>query len=165
LLMAGLLAPLGLSLLRNGGTALLTRPAGHPPTRLFREGMVRGLAFGAGLIGGLYGIGGGSLLAPVLVSSGYLVADVAPAALLSTFVTSCVGAATYALAALAGRQDAAPDWPIGLACGVGGLLGGYLGASAAPHLPHDALRRLLGCAALALSALYLTIALAELSAT
>jgi uncharacterized membrane protein YfcA len=66
---------------------------------------------------------------------------------------------------LAGRHDAAPDWPIGLACGLGGLLGGYLGASAAPYLPQGILRRLLGCAALALSAMYLTIALVGQSAT
>lgn len=49
------------------------------------------LGFIAGLIGGIYGIGGGSLLAPVLVVSGYVVAEVAPAALVSTFITSCAG--------------------------------------------------------------------------
>ena len=93
-----------------------------------------GLGFVAGLVGGIYGIGGGSLLAPVLVASGYVLSEVAPAALLSTWVTSCVGAATYAVMAVVGRQDAGPHWSLGLACGVGGLVGGYLGASLQPRL-------------------------------
>jgi uncharacterized protein len=38
--------------------------------------------------GGIYGIGGGSLLAPVLVACGYRVAEVAAAALLAKIVTS-----------------------------------------------------------------------------
>lgn len=49
------------------------------------------------MAGGIYKIGGGSLLGPILVGRGAPVATVAPAALASTFVTSIVGAATYAL--------------------------------------------------------------------
>ena len=113
------------------------------------------LGFVAGLVGGIYGIGGGSLLAPVLVASGYVVAEVAPAALLSTFVTSCVGALTYGVLALGGRAAAAPDWSLGIACGLGGLVGGYLGASLQQRVNHRALRVLLGVLAVALSVLYL----------
>ena len=57
------------------------------------------MAVAVGVVGGIYGIGGGSILAPILVGSGLAVAEVAPAALASTFVTSIVGAATYALLA------------------------------------------------------------------
>ena len=45
----------------------------------------------AGCVGGIYGIGGGSILSPVLIGAGRPAADVAPAALDSTFVTSITG--------------------------------------------------------------------------
>jgi uncharacterized membrane protein YfcA len=83
------------------------------------------------------------------------VAKVAPAALASTFLTSVVGAATYALLALATNgSDIAPDWYLGLACGLGGLCGGYLGVRIQPRLPETALRLLLGALAMALGTLY-----------
>lgn len=47
----------------------------------------------------------------------------------------------------------APDWPLGLACGLGGLIGGYLGARLQPHLPETTLRLLLGALAAALGTL------------
>ncbi|MFJ8746210.1 TSUP family transporter [Embleya sp. NPDC127516] len=93
------------------------------------------LAAAVGVVGGIYGIGGGSLLGPILVGRGTPVATVAPAALASTFVTSVVGAATLALLSLTATGDVAPDWPTGLACGLGGLAGGYLGAALQPRLP------------------------------
>jgi Sulfite exporter TauE/SafE len=119
-LVSVLLLPLGVWLLVRD-----QRPTRR--TGALAPGILVTLGFAAGLVGGIYGIGGGSLLAPVLVASGYLVASVAPAALLSTFVTSCVGAATYAVLAVTGRPPAAPDWHSGIACGLGGLVGGYLG--------------------------------------
>ena len=48
----------------------------------------------------------------------------------------------------------APDWSLGLLCGLGGLAGGYLGARLQPHLPDTVLRLLLGVLAIALAALY-----------
>jgi uncharacterized membrane protein YfcA len=148
LLVAALLLPLGTWLL-VGRSRSVDRPAAWPPTALVA------LGFGAGLVGGIYGIGGGSLLAPVLVAGGYLVARVAPAALVATFVTSCVGAATYAVLAATGEAGAAPDWPLGIACGLGGLVGGYLGASLQPRVPQRGLRMLLGSLAVALALAYL----------
>ncbi|ALV33552.1 hypothetical protein AS200_17030 [Streptomyces sp. CdTB01] len=82
------------------------------------------------------------------------VGQVAPAALASTFATSVVGAATFALLSLTGSGDIAPDWYLGLACGLGGLAGGYLGAHLQPRLPETALRLLLGALASALGVLY-----------
>ncbi|MFF8196317.1 hypothetical protein ACF05L_36880 [Streptomyces bobili] len=38
------------------------------------------------------------------------------------------------------------DWWLGLACGTGGLIGGYLGARLQPRFPERALRLLLGTA-------------------
>ncbi|KJK35252.1 membrane protein [Streptomyces variegatus] len=149
LLVAALLMPLGLWLI--GRTIRPTPPApdAEPSPRA-----VTGLALVVGVVGGIYGIGGGSLLGPVLVGRGMPVARVAPAALASTFVTSVAGAAAFALLSLTGSGDIAPDWHLGLACGLGGLVGGYLGACLRPRLPETALRLLLGVLASALGALY-----------
>lgn len=147
-LVSVLLLPLGVWLLVRD-----QRPPGR--TGALSPGALVILGFVAGLVGGIYGIGGGSLLAPVLVASGYLVGSVAPAALLATFITSCAGAATYAVLAITDRPGAAPDWALGLACGVGGLVGGYLGASLQARLPQRSLQLLLGTLAVALSLAYL----------
>ena len=63
------------------------------------------LALAVGVIGGIYGIGGGSLLAPILVAVGFTVAEVAPAALASTFLTSIVGVPPTRSSAFAQRLD------------------------------------------------------------
>ena len=81
------------------------------------------------------------------------VTRVAPAALASTFTTSVTGAAAFALLSLTDSGDIAPDWYLGLACGIGGLIGGYLGAHLQPRLPETALRLLLGALVTALGAL------------
>lgn len=108
-----------------------------------------------GVVGGLYGIGGGSILSPILVGSGLAVATVAPAALASTFVTSIVGALTFAVLALFTDGSIAPNWSIGIACGLGGLFGGHLGARLQRRLPERALRLLLGTLAVGIGVLYL----------
>jgi hypothetical protein len=124
----------------------------HPP---LSSGAVMGLALGVGILGGVYGIGGGSILSPILVGTGMTLSIVAPAALASTFVTSMIGALTYAVLAQLAVGSIAPDWPIGIACGIGGLAGGYLGARLQPVLPEHALRLLLGCLAVGVGVLYL----------
>ncbi|MEU2159921.1 sulfite exporter TauE/SafE family protein [Streptomyces chengbuensis] len=150
LLVAVLMLPLGLWLVVR-----TLRPASP---RTGRGGLsprtVAGLALTVGIVGGVYGIGGGSILGPVLVGRGVPVTDVAPAALASTFATSVVGASTYALLSLTQTGSIAPDWFLGLACGLGGLVGGYMGARLQPRLPETFLRLLLGTLATALGALY-----------
>lgn len=149
LLVAALLMPLGLWLI--GRTLRPARPtrAAEPSPRA-----ITGMALVVGVVGGIYGIGGGSILGPILVGRGMPVARVAPAALASTFTTSVTGAAAFALLSLTGSGDIAPDWYLGLACGLGGLIGGYLGAHLQPRLPETAMRLLLGALATALGALY-----------
>lgn len=143
------------------GGWLLRRTLGTPRrTRALSARGVTAVALVVGVVGGLYGVGGGSVLSPVLVGTGMSVGVVAPAALASTFVTSLVGAAAYAGLALVAHGPVAPDWAVGTACGLGGLAGGYLGARLQPRLPERALRVLLGLAALAVGGLYLVQALA-----
>jgi uncharacterized membrane protein YfcA len=81
-------------------------------------------------------------------------ARVAPATLAATFTTSVAGAAAYTALAPASSGPVAPNWWLGLACGLGGLIGGYLGARLQPCLPETALRLLLGTLAAALGVLY-----------
>ena len=151
LVVALLLLPLGIRLcLPNRTRRRPRRPSGEPSNR-----SVTALALVVGVVGGIYGIGGGSLLSPILVARGLPIPTVAPAALTSTFVTSIAGALTYAILAVThpGR-DIAPDWVIGIAAGVGGLIGGYLGARLQPLLPDPLLRTFLGVVAIATAALY-----------
>jgi len=82
------------------------------------------------VLGGIYGIGGGAIIAPFLVAFyGLPVHAVAGAALMGTFVTSIAGVFVYQL--LAGFYSGmvvAPDWQLGLLFGIGGFCGMYCGA-------------------------------------
>lgn len=144
ILAASVLIPLGIWLL----TATRTGPTNRPVAP--RTITALALALGIGIVGGIYGVGGGSLLAPILVGTGMRVATVAPAALLSTVLTSIVGALTYALLALTTTGPIAPNWALGLTCGFGGLLAVGLAATyltqgllrtPRPHLECSHLRR------------------------
>ncbi|HET9144420.1 sulfite exporter TauE/SafE family protein [Actinophytocola sp.] len=151
LVVAAVLLPLGLWLcLRT------LRPGRNAPRRPPSRRWVTLLAVTVGIVGGIYGIGGGSLLGPILVGRGLPVAVVAPAALASTFLTSIAGALAYTVLSLTTTGDIAPNWSLGLLCGLGGLIGGYLGARLQPHLPEPALRLLLGLLAVILGTLYIT---------
>lgn len=87
------------------------------------------ISLGIGVIGGAYGIGGGSLMAPVLVAVfGLAVHRIAGAALFGTFVTSVIGVALYQWLPSPTGQSAQPDWTLGLLFGFGGIAGMYLGA-------------------------------------
>jgi uncharacterized membrane protein YfcA len=103
------------------------------------------IAFLAGIVGGIYGIGGGSLLGPALAALGVSMYAIAPAALTSTFVTSLVGVISFQLLQLThGSGAIAPQWLLGASMGLGGLGGSYVGARLQPHVPEQHLRRLLG---------------------
>jgi uncharacterized membrane protein YfcA len=149
LLAAAVLLPLGIWLVRRSKRSRESPPIG--PRSLTTLGLA------VGVIGGIYGLGGGSLLSPILVGRGMAVALVAPAALAATFITSAVGVLTYTLIALtdAVPDPVAPDWLIGVASGIGGLIGGYVGARLQPHLPERALRILLGLLACGLALAYI----------
>jgi uncharacterized membrane protein YfcA len=112
------------------------------------------LALAVGLIGGVYGIGGGSLLAPLLVGMGLSVLAVAPAALAVTFLTSAVGVVAFALLSLTETGSIAPDWSLGIALGLGGLAGGFCGARLAGRLPETLIRRGLGALSILLALRY-----------
>jgi uncharacterized membrane protein YfcA len=118
------------------------------------------LAVAVGCVGGIYGIGGGSILAPVLIGTGRPPSEVAPAALASTFVTSVAGVVTFTVLAMHQRGPVAPDWPTGIALGVGGLAGAYTGARIQSRLPDVLIRRLVGILVAAIAGRYLWAGLA-----
>jgi len=91
------------------GVYILRRPAPGSLSRRLRPPKVRLLAFVIGVVGGIYGIGGGSLLGPVLVGTGMSVVTVAPAALLPTWLTSVVGVGTYAVISVRASGAVSPD--------------------------------------------------------
>jgi uncharacterized membrane protein YfcA len=148
---AAVLLPLGLWLLLG---AQRIPPRRREPTRRARRALWL-VALAVGALGGIYGIGGGSLLAPILLIAGFSAYEVAPATLTSTFVTSIVGIATYQLLQVTHGGAIAPEWILGLWLGAGGFAGSYLGARLQRHLPESALRRLLGLVACLIAARYL----------
>lgn len=148
LVVATVLVPLGAWL----AFALSPAPAASPNPD--RQRLIVILALVVGTVGGIYGIGGGSILGPVLVGFGFTVVEVAPAALAATFLTSLAGVATYALLSLGASGDVAPQWTLGAGMGLGGLAGAYLGARLQSRLPEQLLRRGLGLLALALGLRY-----------
>jgi len=90
-----------------------------------------------GVVGGIYGIGGGAIVAPFFVSFFRLpVYTIAGAALMGTFVTSVAGVAFYqAISVWWPSMSIAPDWKLGVLFGLGGAAGMYLGARCQKFVP------------------------------
>lgn len=152
LVVSAVLLPLGawLAATRPARPAGPARPARHIPSPI-----LIGLACLVGCVGGIYGTGGGFILSPVLIGAGRPAADVAPAALTSTFVTSMAGVATFITLAAGHPGSVVPDWPIGTALGLGGLAGAYTGARIQARLPDILIRRAIGILAIVLGIRYL----------
>lgn len=112
-----------------------------------------------GMIGGIYGIGGGAIIAPFLVAFYRLpVHAVAGATLMGTFITSVVGVAFYQLIAPlyeANEMTVAPDWLLGGLFGLGGLVGIYFGARTQRFVPAIWLKLMLGFILLSMAVRYL----------
>lgn len=95
------------------------------------------LSLVVGLVGGIYGVGGGAIIAPFFVTFfGLPVYTVAGAALMGTFVTSVAGVIFYqAIAPFYPDMAVAPDWILGFLFGLGGMAGIYLGARYQKYMP------------------------------
>jgi uncharacterized membrane protein YfcA len=117
------------------------------------------LALGVGLVSGIYGIGGGSLTGPILVTLFHLpVYTIAAAVLLGTLVTSVAGIIFYQLAAAhyAGMGLAiAPDWLLGVLFGIGGAVGMYLGARCQKFVPARIIKLILAAGVLFIAVRYI----------
>ncbi len=113
---------------------------------------VMGLSLIVGLIGGIYGIGGGAIIAPFFVTIFKLpVHTVAGASLMGTFITSATGVVFFQYLSttnLANAQTIAPDYRLGLLFGLGGAIGMYLGARAQRFFPATIIKSILTTALL-----------------
>lgn len=112
-----------------------------------------------GAIGGIYGIGGGSIIAPVLVTFfRQPVHTISGAVLFGTFLTSVVGVFLFIFvgpAFVRGGATVQPDWLLGLMLGLGGMVGMYVGARLQRFLPARAIKIILGLAMLFIAGKYI----------
>jgi uncharacterized membrane protein YfcA len=126
----------------------------------FRPGILTVVALLVGVVGGIYGVGGGAMIAPFAMTILRLPAyTVAGAALLGTLITSIAGVAFFEILGATPLPAGAvvrPDWALGLLLGVGGLLGSYFGARLQKHLPERWIRLFLGLLVTGLAAGYAT---------
>ena len=148
LVAATVLLPIGVWLVQR---SLSTTPSIHPPLPPRR---ITAMALVVGVVGGIYGIGGGSILGPH------------PARFrderLEYRRTSCPETDVRHLDR---RRSDIPCWRSSSRArslrngqrawlGLGGLIGGYLGVLIQPRLPEKALRLLLGSLAIGLAIVY-----------
>ena len=109
-----------------------------------------------GLVGGVYGIGGGAIIAPFFVAFfGLPVYTVAGAALMGTCITSLAGVLFFQfLAPFYPGLAIAPDWLLGLLFGIGGAGGMYCGARLQRFMPAKVIKTILAAAILFIAVRY-----------
>jgi uncharacterized membrane protein YfcA len=128
--------------------------------RTYHQSTVKILAISlvVGIVGGAYGIGGGALLAPVLVTVfRFPIHTIAGTTLLTTFIASGVGIAAYTtLGALSGNSSmsVSPDWMLGGLLGVGGMVGMYVGARLQRIVPARLIKAVLAVMVLSVALRY-----------
>ncbi|MCF6188597.1 MAG: sulfite exporter TauE/SafE family protein [Desulfobulbaceae bacterium] len=103
------------------------------------------LSLTVGIIGGVYGIGGGAIIAPFFVSFlGLPIYTVAGATLMGTMITSIAGVLFFqAMAPFVPNMAVAPDWGLGLLFGLGGFAGMYCGARMQRFVPARLIKSIL----------------------
>jgi len=114
------------------------------------------MSFVVGIVGGVYGIGGGAIIAPFFVAFfGLPVYTVAGAALMGTFLTSVCGVVFYQLIApYYPAMAVAPDWSLGALFGLGGFAGMYVGARCQKYVPAKYIKAFLAASILFLAGRY-----------
>lgn len=115
------------------------------------------LCFFVGIAGGIYGIGGGSIVAPFFVAIlGLPVYAVAGAALMGTFITSVAGVIFYQILSIFYTNiSVAPDWALGALFGVGGFAGIYTGARCQKYVKAHIIKLILCACVLVVAVKYL----------
>lgn len=106
------------------------------------------LSFAVGIIGGIYGIGGGAIIAPFLITFfGLPIFTIAGATLMGSFITSIAGVVFFQLiASYYPNQVIAPDWGLGILLGLGGFAGIYFGTRFQKFFPAKIIKWILmGC--------------------
>ncbi len=104
------------------------------------------LGVAAGLLSGLFGVGGGIIMVPLLVA--WFALDQRRASATSLLAIVPIAVASAAGYALNGNVDV----PAGLALLLGGVVGGQVGSRLLPHTPVRVLQRVFGLVSLAAAA-------------
>lgn len=151
---------LGLAVKLAADLVLLGKRVGterKAPPAMGRSGGIVAVSIIVGVIGGVYGIGGGSIIAPYLVTiAGMSVYRVAGAALLATFITSVTGVIVFqTIAWITHSPGVGPNWVLGLLFGIGGLVGSSIGSRIQHRLPEAGVRAVLAALLAALGISYL----------
>ncbi len=110
-----------------------------------------------GIVGGIYGIGGGAIIAPVFITVfGLPVYTIAGATLMGTFAASVAGVVFYqAVAPFYPHLAVTPDWTLGLLLGAGGAVGMYTGARLQKRVAAKIIKWILAAVILFVSVRYL----------
>jgi uncharacterized membrane protein YfcA len=118
---------------------------------------IMSLSLIVGIVGGVYGIGGGAIIAPFFISFfGLPVYTVAGAALMGTFVTSVAGVIFYQIIAPFYPDMAiSPDWLLGFLFGLGGFGGMYCGARVQKFVPAKVIKWILALCILITASKYI----------
>jgi uncharacterized membrane protein YfcA len=113
------------------------------------------LSSAVGIVGGIYGIGGGSIIAPFLITVFQLpVYAIAGAVLLGTFASSAAGVIFYSTIPINGAV-AGPDWLLGILFGAGGLFGMYFGAKMQKYISETWIKLALGIIVFTIASKYI----------
>lgn len=96
-----------------------------------------------GVIGGIYGVGGGAIIAPFLVAVfKFPIHVIGGSTLLATFITSLWGSVIFRLIApFYPGLHVSPDIKLGLLLGIGGVVGMYCGARCQKYVPAKIIER------------------------
>ena len=132
---AKLLAGFGALMIAIAAVMLRSRRGGdNADVRLDRDSAVRllpplaGAGFGVGALSGFFGIGGGFLVVPGLVSATSMpLLNAIGSSLVSVAAFGATTAVSYAVSGLV-------DWPVGMLFVLGGAVGGFLGVRLAGKL-------------------------------
>ena len=112
-----------------------------------------------GVVGGMYGSGGAAILSPYLVAVyGLPVHSIAGAMLFSSWVTAVVGVIVYVVIGTwfaPGGSTLTLCWQLGLALGVGGLVGIYVGARLQKIMPAKVIKTILTLGLLLIAGKYI----------
>ena len=119
-------------------------------TYCFSPVLLFAVSFMVGIVGGVYGVGGGALLTPFIIAFFKLpIYTISGATLFGTFVTSIIGVLNYSLLGYP------PNLKIGLLLGIGGFFGIYAGARFQKFMPERVIRVLLSVLILMLALKYI----------
>lgn len=114
-----------------------------------------------GIVGGAYGIGGGAIMVPLIVSvMGLPVYTIAGAVLFSTFIGSIGGVISYLIIGLTSvgtYSSVSPDWALGGLLGIGGAVGMYVGARLQRFIPARLIKVMLTVCLLGIAVKYLSV--------